>query len=84
MPLLREGRMTPAEARALFPVLQSRAYLNAGSVGPLSRSTLEAMHATEKLGFERGRGAISAWEASMPVEAELRSRIASLLGVPVE
>ena len=84
MPLLREGTMTPAEARALFPVLQSRAYLNAGSVGPLSHSTLEAMHATQRLGLERGRGAISAWEASMPVEAELRSRIASLLGVPVE
>ncbi len=84
MPLLREGGMTPAEARALFPVLQNRAYLNAGSVGPLSRSTLEAMHATERLALERGRGAISAWEASMPVEAELRGRIASLLGVPVE
>ncbi len=76
--------MTPAEARALFPVLQRRAYLNAGSVGPLSRRTLEAMRAAETIGLERGRGSISTWEAAMTVEAELRGRIAALIGVPVE
>src|SRR5438105_3391164 len=31
------------EARAQFPVLERTAYLNAGSMGPLSRATVEAM-----------------------------------------
>jgi L-cysteine/cystine lyase len=68
----------------MFPVLQRRAYLNAGSVGPLSRGTLEAMQAADRVALERGRGAISTWEAAMPVEAELRGRIAALIGVPIE
>ena len=36
--------MTFEEARAQFPVLDRHAYLQAGSVGPLARGTLEAMH----------------------------------------
>ena len=35
--------MTFEEARAQFPVLERYAYLNAGTLGPLSRSTLAAM-----------------------------------------
>ena len=35
--------MTWPEARALFPVLDRYAYLNAGTFGPLSRATLDAM-----------------------------------------
>jgi len=76
--------MTPEEARALFPVLQRRAYLNAGSVGPLSRRTFEAMQAAETLALERGRGAISTFEAAMLAESEVRGRIAALIGVPAE
>jgi len=37
--------VTHAEARALFPVLDRYAYLNAGTLGPLARTTLEAMSA---------------------------------------
>ena len=36
-------RMTPDEARALFPVLERLAYLNAGTFGPLARPTRDAM-----------------------------------------
>ena len=35
--------MTFEEARAQFPVLERFAYLQAGSVGPLARATIEAM-----------------------------------------
>ena len=35
--------MTWPEARSRFPVLERYAYLNAGTFGPLSRATLEAM-----------------------------------------
>ena len=76
--------MNPAEARALFPVLSRRAYLNAGSVGPLSRHTVEAMHSAEQLALERGRGAMSTWESAMPVETQLKESIAALIHVPVE
>ncbi len=34
--------MTFDEARALFPVLERKAYLNAGTFGPLARPTLDA------------------------------------------
>ena len=37
--------MTPEEARALFPVLERLAYLNAGTFGPLARPTAEAVRA---------------------------------------
>ena len=40
-----DGRMTPAEARALFPVLERLAYLNAGTFGPLAQPTADAMQA---------------------------------------
>ena len=38
-----EDRMTPEEARALFPVLERLAYLNAGTFGPLARPTAAAV-----------------------------------------
>ena len=46
--------MTPAEARAQFPVLERLAHLNAGSLGPLSRATLDAM--TERVRFDQEHG----------------------------
>jgi hypothetical protein len=39
------------EARALFPVLERFAYLNAGTLGPLARPTLAAME--ERLRFDK-------------------------------
>ena len=39
------GRVTHDEARALFPVLERYAYLNAGTLGPLAQPTLTAMEA---------------------------------------
>ena len=76
--------MTPAEARKRFSVLSRCAYLNAGSVGPLSRRTVEAMHAVEVHALEHGRAAASAWEAAAATEARLRERLAALIKVPAE
>jgi L-cysteine/cystine lyase len=76
--------MTVAQARSLFPVLARRAYLNAGSVGPLSRNTLEAMEAAEALGLERGRGAMSTFEGARAAEERLRERLGALVGVAAD
>jgi L-cysteine/cystine lyase len=76
--------MTPEEARAQFPVLATRAYLNAGSVGPLSMRTVEAMEAATALGLERGRGAMSAWAGAGATEERLRERVAALIGVAAD
>ena len=48
--------MTFEEARAQFPVLDRFAYLQAGSVGPLARATVEAMENEERGGLQEGRG----------------------------
>jgi L-cysteine/cystine lyase len=85
LPLLRlYNAVTPEEARAQFPVLRTRAYLNAGSVGPLSRRTVEAMDAADAVALERGRGAASNWEASFATASTLRDRVAALIHVPAE
>ena len=76
--------MTPAEARASFPVFRERAYMNAGSVGPLSVRTVEAMRAMEDEGMRRGRGAASSWEGAMATAMRLRDAIASLIHVPAD
>src|SRR5213592_3833928 len=76
--------MTPAEARALFPVLERVAYMNAGSVGPLSRRTFEAMQAAQTSALTGGRGAASVWEAAFANEAKTRQGIAALIGVAPE
>ncbi|TMC38829.1 MAG: aminotransferase class V-fold PLP-dependent enzyme, partial [Chloroflexi bacterium] len=85
VPLLRaEPHVTPAEARSMFPVLERSAYLNAGSVGPLSRHTFEAMQAAEAAALAGGRGAASVWEAAFATEEKLRERIAAQIGVSVD
>ena len=48
------SRMTPEEARAQYPVLERRAYLNAGSAGLLARSTAEAVAAQRLRDLEEG------------------------------
>jgi L-cysteine/cystine lyase len=74
--------MTPAEARALFPVLERCAYLNAGSVGPLSQGTYAAMQAGLTEALEVGRGGAAIWEKAFANEAALRRRLAGFVNVP--
>ena len=84
VPFLLAGAMTPIEARAGYPVLQRQAYLNAGSVGPLSQRTFEAMQSAEKAALENGRSGMSVWAGAAANETALRERIAALLHVPPE
>ena len=76
--------MTPAEARLRFPAVRDRTYLNAGSVGPLSTRTVDAMRAAEDAGLTAGRGAMSLFEGAHATETALRGRLAALIKVPVE
>ena len=84
MPVLQSQAVNPAEARSRFPVLERYAYLNAGSVGPLSRKTAEAMDAAQSHGLAQGRGSMAAFEAGQADELALRERLAALINVPVE
>jgi L-cysteine/cystine lyase len=72
------------EARAEFPVLERLAYLQAGSVGPLARRTLEAMHETEERGLVEGRGAAAQFERLLALREELRGDVAAFVGVDPE
>lgn len=76
--------MTPTEARSRFPVLERFAYLNAGSVGPLSRRTAEVMDSVRAGGLAGGRGSMAAFEAGQADEVTLRGRVAALINVPVD
>ena len=73
--------MTFGEARAAFPVLERLAYLNAGSVGPLARATVEAMHAQLDPDLEHGRSGKQFIDAMLELRDRVRERIAGLIGV---
>jgi L-cysteine/cystine lyase len=76
--------MTFEEARAAFPVLERYAYLNAGSVGPLSTATFEAMAAVERDELEYGRGSWPYIERMLEARQRLRASLAELIGVEAE
>ena len=80
--VVRIPRVTFEEARAQFPVLERLAYLQAGSVGPLARGTIEAMQAEEERGLQEGRGSRARFDA--PPRRCARScgpSVAALVGV---
>ncbi len=73
--------MTFEEARALFPVLERAAYLNAGTFGPLSRRTMDAVRVELDQDLEGGRSGKAYWDRAIEMRAELGARLASLVGV---
>lgn len=73
--------MTVQEARALFPVLERVAYLNAGTFGPLSRPTLEAMSTELGNAAACGRVGRAYFEHVLDLREQLREKLATLLGV---
>ncbi len=73
--------MTFEEARAQFPVLERYAYLQAGSVGPLARGTIDAMRAADENRLDEGRGSLAQFTRLLESREELRATIASLVGV---
>jgi len=62
-------------------VLERYAYLQAGSVGPLARRTIEAMRAAEENGLIEGRGSIVQFTALIEEREALRTEIGALVGV---
>ena len=76
--------MTYAEARAQFPVLDRYAYLQAGSVGPLARGTIDAMRAAEADGLTNGRGSIAQFTRLIDDREALRAEVATLVSVSAE
>jgi L-cysteine/cystine lyase len=73
-----------AEARAQFPVLDRVAYLNAGSMGPLARGTVEAMVARLTIDLEQGRGGKPYIDEMVALRNRVRAGLGRLIGVPAE
>jgi L-cysteine/cystine lyase len=72
------------DARAQFPVLERIAYLNAGSMGPLARSTLDAMRAELEHDATHGRGGKAYVDRVFELRAEARQRLAAFVGAAPE
>ena len=67
-----------------LPVLERRAYLNAGTFGPVPRASVEAMQEVELRELEEGRSSRAYFERVMADRDELRGRLAALVGAPPE
>jgi L-cysteine/cystine lyase len=67
-----------------FPVLERWAYLNAGTLGPLSSATLAAMEERTRYDQERGRGGKAWFDDLLALRARVRERLAALLGAPAD
>lgn len=76
--------MTPAEARALFPVLERVAYLNAGTFGPLAAPTFEAVEGQLRADFEHGRLGKEYFERMLQLRVDVRAVLAAVVGVEPE
>jgi len=73
--------VTPDSARDLYPVFATRAYLNAGTCGPLARATVAALNAASIRELERGRSGLDRIELYHELNGRIRSRVADVIGV---
>ena len=76
--------MTFEEGRALFPVLQRIAYLNAGTFGPLPRPVADAVTAGVARDLAEGRTGMPYFEGTIGLRAEVRRQLAALVGAEPE
>jgi len=76
--------VTWEDARAQFPVFERYAYLNAGTNGPLARTTADAMAEQERLDAECGRGGGPYFERALELRDEVRAKLAAAVGAPPE
>jgi L-cysteine/cystine lyase len=72
--------VTLADARAEFPVLERFAYLNAGTLGPLSRRTIAAMEERNRFDHEHGRGGKVWFESMIALRTRVREALATMIG----
>jgi L-cysteine/cystine lyase len=71
--------VTFEEARGQFPVLERFAYLNAGTLGPLSQPTVSAMEDRSRFDQERGRGGRPWFESVLALRNDVRARLAAVI-----
>lgn len=76
--------MTFEEARAQFPVFERFAYLNAGTNGPLARTTIDAIEKWNRHDVEQGRGGKTYFEAILDLREQARTALAGVIQVPPE
>ena len=76
--------MTWPELRARFPVLERSAYLNAGTFGPLSRTTLEAMEKLRAWEGAHGRTGRVYFDDMLARRERVRALLAEQILVPVD
>ncbi|HXM58461.1 MAG TPA: aminotransferase class V-fold PLP-dependent enzyme [Candidatus Dormibacteraeota bacterium] len=72
------------EARARFPVLDRYAYLNAGTVGPLSTASHRAQAEWEERALREGRSGKTYFDDGDQLRRRVRERLATLLAVPAD
>src|SRR5581483_985373 len=77
-------RMSWQAERARFPVLARRAYLNAGTFGPLSQETLAAMAEVRAYEGEHGRSGRAYFDAMLERCERVRALLAAEIGVPAD
>jgi selenocysteine lyase/cysteine desulfurase len=70
----------PAQFRAQFPVLASKAYMNAGTEGPLPRQAAEAVRERIEFELNHGRCGQDYMNGVRELSAELRAGYARVLG----
>jgi selenocysteine lyase/cysteine desulfurase len=70
------------EVRARFPVLDRYAYLNAGTFGPLARSTTEAISRLRAWEAEHGRAGKAYFEEMLATRERVRALLAGQIRVP--
>jgi L-cysteine/cystine lyase len=71
-------------ARALFPVLERVAYLNAGTFGPLARPVAEAITSAVERDLAQGRSGLPYFEETLALRDHLRGAFAALVGADVD
>jgi L-cysteine/cystine lyase len=76
--------MTFEEARGLFPVLESAAYLNAGTFGPLARPVADAVVAAIERDVTLGRSGLAYFEETLSLREEMRTAFGLLVGAGPE
>lgn len=72
------------EVRARFPVLRRRAYLNAGTFGPLAQATVDAMAAEQAREAEEGRSGGDSFDRIRALRESVRGAIAAEIGAAPE
>ena len=76
--------MSWPEARARFPVLERHAYLNAGTFGPLSRATIEAMATLRAWEGAHGRAGKEYFEEMLARRERVRALLSDQINVPAD